>query len=437
MGLVPPRFFFALNLKSSKSCCMKKDKNPIASLRRQAEANQKKRTSNENSFDSEADCLKLIHELEVHLFELELQNQELVQATTDARLMTAKYRNLYDFAATGYFTLSKDGKISDMNFCGANMLGKERSYYKNKFLIVFVSNETKTIFNHFLENISDSNSNENCDNVFSSDDNAQLYVHLTEIKIKDNGHFLITAVDISKLKLSEDELKKTLTKLECSNKELEQFAYVASHDLQEPLRMVTSYTQLLADRYKDKLDDDAREFIAYAVDGAKRMEILINDLLKFSRLSTRQNPHSLTNCNKILDQVKTTLSLMIEEKNALITGDILPSVMGDEMQLLQLMQNLISNGIKYNDSKQPSVHVSVKDENNEWVFKVKDNGIGIDKEFYERIFVMFQRLHTMREYKGSGIGLAIYKRIVECHGGRIWVVSEKGKGSEFYFSIAK
>ena len=148
MGLVPPRFFFALNLKSSKSCCMKKDKNPIASLRRQAEANQKKRTSNENSFDSEADCLKLIHELEVHLFELELQNQELVQATTDARLMTAKYRNLYDFAATGYFTLSKDGKISDMNFCGANMLGKERSYYKNKFLIVFVSNETKTIFRH-------------------------------------------------------------------------------------------------------------------------------------------------------------------------------------------------------------------------------------------------------------------------------------------------
>ena len=233
------------------------------------------------------------------------------------------------------------------------------------------------------------------------------------------------------------ERKKTLASLEKSNKELEQFAYVASHDLQEPLRMVSSYTQLLSKRYRDQLDEDAQEFIGYAVNGAMRMQKLINDLLEFSRLNTRKKAITEVDMHELLGKVRMNLSMMIEERNVIITNDELPQVKVDETQFIQLFQNLISNGIKYNQSETPHIHISAKEEKSEWIFSIKDNGIGIDKQFHERIFGIFQRLHSRNEYSGTGIGLAICKRIIDRHEGRIWLESELEKGTVFYFSIPK
>ena len=244
---------------------------------------------------------------------------------------------------------------------------------------------------------------------------------------------------------AEEELKQTMAELARSNKELEQFAYVASHDLQEPLRMVASYVQLLARHYQGKLDADADEFIAYAVDGASRMQSLINDLLAYSRVSTRGKPFEPTECEAVLSRVFADLQVVIEENGAVVTHDPLPTVMADATQLTQLFQNLIGNAIKFRSEESPRVHVSAERlppspagegwGGGEWVFAVRDNGIGVDPECHERIFLIFQRVHTREEYPGTGIGLAICKKIVECHGGRIWVESQPGKGSIFYFTI--
>jgi len=241
---------------------------------------------------------------------------------------------------------------------------------------------------------------------------------------------------------AEESLARRTQELERSNRELEQFAYVASHDLQEPLRMVSSYTQLIARRYRGQLDADADEFIAFAVDGANHMQQLINDLLAYSRVSTRGQPFAATDCHAVLGQVRANLSAAIQESGALVTNDELPTVMADEAQLVQLFQNLIGNAIKFHTpGEPPRVHISAKktsevfETSEVWTFAVRDNGIGIDPQYHERIFVIFQRLHAREEYPGTGIGLAICQRIVERHDGRMWVESELGESATFYFTL--
>lgn len=221
-----------------------------------------------------------------------------------------------------------------------------------------------------------------------------------------------------------------------SNKELENFAYVASHDLQEPLRMVTSFTQLLQKRYADKLDENANTYIQYAVDGSKRMYDLLNGLLAFSRIKTSGRDFTPVDMNKVLNKVKENLRLTLEEKHVKLESDNLPLIIADENQMIQLMQNLIVNGIKYNAGV-PRIVVSCSKSDGDHVFSVKDNGIGIEPQYFDRIFQIFQRLHTREEVDGTGIGLAICKRIVERHKGTIRVKSQPGEGSEFLFSIPK
>jgi signal transduction histidine kinase len=240
---------------------------------------------------------------------------------------------------------------------------------------------------------------------------------------------------LSRIEDQDRARQKLITELERSNKELEQFAYVASHDLQEPLRMVSSYTELLGRRYSDKVDDKGRKFIGFAVDGAVRMQRLINDLLQFSRVSTQGKAMQPVDVNRVLGAVRANLSIAIKEASALVTNDELPTVVADETQMIQLLQNLIGNAIKFRGGERPQVHVSVQPGAAECVFAVRDNGIGIAPAYFERIFVIFQRLHARGEYPGTGIGLAVCRRIVERHGGRIWVESAPGQGSTFYFAL--
>ena len=241
--------------------------------------------------------------------------------------------------------------------------------------------------------------------------------------------------DITERKRAEEELKKTLAALERSNTELQRFAYVASHDLQEPLRTISSYMQMLERRYKSKLDKDAVEFIDFAVSGANRLQNMISGLLEYSRVETKGEQFEIVNCESVITQVIGSLKQSIEESKVDITHDPLPEVYGDRGQLVRLFQNLISNSIRYHGKERPRVHISTEKKITEYVFAVKDNGIGVAPEYREQIFVIFQRLHG-REVPGIGLGLAVAKRIVERHGGRIWVESEPGKGATFYFTIS-
>jgi light-regulated signal transduction histidine kinase (bacteriophytochrome) len=264
-------------------------------------------------------------------------------------------------------------------------------------------------------------------------------------RLEDMQRALLNILD--DLNQSSDELKKAHDVLEArvkertaelarSNAELEQFAYIASHDLQEPLRMVSSYVQLLGRRYQGKLDKDADEFIAFASEGAIRMQRLINDLLAYSRVGTRGKSFEEVNLEAVLARALENLQLALKEKSAAVTHDPLPTVFGDVGQLTQVFQNLIDNAVKFRADAPPRVHISARLEGSGYICSVKDNGIGIAPEFVNRLFVLFQRLHTRRDYPGTGIGLAICKRIVERHGGKIWVESRPGEGSTFFFQIA-
>ncbi len=257
---------------------------------------------------------------------------------------------------------------------------------------------------------------------------------------------LIVVHNVSDRKQAQEALAHYARDLERSNQELEQFAYVASHDLQEPLRMVAAYVQLLAKDYGGQLGADADEYIDFAVDGAKRMQRLIDDLLAYSRVGTRGQAFRPVNCEEVLREVLSSLRLAIEESGATVAAGPLPVVCGDRGQIYQLLQNLLANAIKFRAAVPPAIHVSAELQPAEsiqggsgdqarWLFSVRDNGIGIEPQYNKRIFVIFQRLHSRTHYSGTGIGLAICKKIVERHGGQIWVESAPGYGSTFYFTL--
>jgi len=241
--------------------------------------------------------------------------------------------------------------------------------------------------------------------------------------------------DVTKRKQVEEDLKKVSDELARSNADLQQFAYAASHDLQEPLRGIEGFVKLLTRRYKGKFDTKADEFFEYIVDGVKRMQMLIKDMLAYSQVGTKGKRFNPTECSSILAQALTDLQAAIEESGTVVTHDDLPTIMADASQLSRVLQNLIGNAIKFRGEEAPRVHVSAERKGDEWVFSIRDNGIGIDPKDAERIFIIFQRLHDRAEYPGSGMGLALCKRIVERHGGRIWVESEHGRGSTFFFTV--
>ena len=343
-----------------------------------------------------------------------------------------KFRDLYDNAPLGYHEYDYEGRITNVNLTDLKMMGYTAEEMIGQFMWNF-NIEGEMARKQILAKLAGTlPPGRNLERTYRRKDGTTFPVLIEDRLILDEQGEIkgirCTIQDITDRKRAEEELAR-------SNKELEQMAYVASHDLQEPLRMVTSYVQLLARRYKGKLDGEADEFIGFAVDGAARMQQLINDLLTYSRVGTKGREFEPTDCEIILEQALENLQIAIEEKNATVTHDPLPTVLADSVQLGQLFQNLIGNAIKFQGPESPHVHVSASRNENGWVLSVRDNGIGIAPEYAERIFVIFQRLHTREKYPGTGIGLAVCKKIVERHGGRIWVESKPGKGAAFYFTL--
>jgi PAS domain S-box-containing protein len=343
-----------------------------------------------------------------------------------------EYRNLVDHALVGVFKTSLEGQFLYANEAMANMLDFDSAeeLLSEEVLPRYRNPQQRE---QFLEQIREKGQVANFE--FEVVTKKDRYKHALMNATLESDTISGMIMDITDLKQAEKVLLLTMQELERSNEELEQFAFVASHDLQEPLRMVTNFLQLLEQRYKNELDADADEFIAFAVDGAARMQRMIKDLLEYSRVGTRGQAFVHMDCEALFSKVSENLKVTIEENAVSLTHDPLPRVMGDETQLGQLFQNLIVNAIKFRGDQSPEIHVGVVQKDGKWVFSIKDNGIGIDPEFAERIFVIFQQLHPDGAYPGSGIGLSISKRIVERHGGHIWVKSELGKGSEFFFTL--
>jgi PAS domain S-box-containing protein len=272
-------------------------------------------------------------------------------------------------------------------------------------------------------------------------DGSELPVDISLSPLQTTEGILTKAAirDATGRKQAQERLRRYAEELQQSNLELQQFAYVASHDLQEPLRAISTFCEMLQRRYRGKLDADADQWLAFVVNGARRMQALVQDLLAYSRLESRGQPMVPVACGEIVQKAATNLQSAINDAGASVTWDELPTIRGDASQLVQLFQNLIGNAIKFRSQELPHVHISasLEEKENRWLFAVRDNGIGIDPKYHERIFEIFKRLHTSDRYPGTGIGLAVCRKVVQRHGGRIWVESEPGKGGTFYFTIPR
>ena len=400
-------------------------------LRLDAEKRLHEKTKDLRNIPEDVDAL--IHELKVHQVELEMQNEELRDSRRELESLHEKYYDLYNFAPAGYLTLDLTSLITEVNDTCANLLGFTKEYLNGTRFVWYISPNSRKVFQSYFKKAFKTIEKQAFDIELIPRNGVHFYSHVELLPQVDQGivQTKMAIVDISERKKLEDELMR-------SNKELQQFAYVASHDLQEPLRTISSFTQLLEKRYHDKLDKDADEFIEYVVEASQRMQQMILDLLEYSRVATKGSLFKEVDTNESLNRALFNLKGIIELNNAEITSDSLPNVIADENQITKVFQNLISNAIKFRKLEIPlEIHISVfkDDERNEYVFSVADNGIGMDPQYADRIFTIFQKLHTLDEYQGSGIGLSIVKRIVERHGGKVWVKSALEHGSTFYFTI--
>ena len=382
---------------------------------------------------------RLLQELSIHQEELKIQNEELQNIRKELEISKAKYFELYDLAPVGYITLSHDLFIKESNLAAATLLGVERKDLIDKPLSKFVTpGSYESLYLHFRR-LSKGNGEQRHTFVLHRNDGSELQIQFDSNRIDDivGKGFKSIMVDITELRDAQKKQKKYGEDLERSNTDLMQFAYVASHDLQEPLRMVTAYLSLLERRYRDKLDPKGLEYIRIAVDGGARMRELINDLLEYSRLEMQGKSLEPVAMNIVVTKALAGLRTVIDENQPEIIVGALPTIDAHENQMIQLMQNLIGNAIKFHGPERPTIRISASEGTDDWVFSVKDNGIGLNKIYSDKIFQLFQRLNSEKKYPGSGIGLAIAKRIVERNGGRIWVESEEGKGATFFFTVLK
>lgn len=398
------------------------------------------------------ELLKEIDELQSKLYESEdalnaIKNGEVDAVVTHSQdgpkvytLESADYlyRLLVQKMTEGVATLTYDGTIFYSNARLASMLQIPLEKLTNQRLNDFILPEDLDTYNTIFEDGLKTGSSGEL-SIISADGNIiPVYISINTFTELKGAYIVITDLSMQKyheeLKLTHEQLNKSLEELKRSNSELKSFAYVASHDLQEPLRMVISFSQLLEKRYKDRLDDEANEFIEFIVDGAQHMKFLIDDLLAYSKVTSKIEELEAVDLEKVLSGALSNLAVSIDKNKAIITHDKLPVVYASS-QMGQVFQNLISNAIKFRGQNTPKINISVKKDKKEWIFDISDNGIGIDSKYQKQVFEVFKRLHTREEYPGTGIGLSIVKKIIIHQGGQIWIESELGKGSTFYFTI--
>lgn len=384
------------------------------------------------------DTARLLHELQVHQIELELQNEELREAQARAEEVLEKYIDLYDFAPLGYFTVDEEGIVREANLTGAQLAGAERSRLIGRPLLIWLTKESIPAFTRLLDAMKGRDSVTYCDIVLT---NESRHVHLTGTETSTTAvgkrHFRLAMTDITELKQAEERSQLYCDDLARSNKDLEQFAYLASHDLQEPLRMVTGFVDMLQKNYSQIFDAEAAELFNYITDGAKRMQALISDLLAFSHIGRDSKLDDDVDLNQVLHDVLRSMNRQLDEVNAKVHCQRLPAVKGKPALLAQVFLNILNNAIKFRAKEKNSLEISVTaaEESDGWKISIRDNGIGFPSRSAERIFDIFQRLHPQTQYGGTGIGLAICRRIIELHGGRIWAESEPGRGSIFHFTL--
>jgi PAS domain S-box-containing protein len=422
------------------------DEAEFYSLRKKAEEALKDKRPLLDSSRTENELLKAVHELEVFQIELLMQNEELKSAREKCEIIAQKYTSLYDFAPVSYLTLSREGIILDLNLIGSKLLGNHRSFLKKDNFARFISESERSTFNYFLAKTFESKAKEEIEIEVRRCDGTFISVLLTAIVEFENEECcLVTIQDITERKMNHQSLQKLNQSLEfqtkelaVSNAELEQFAYVASHDLQEPLRMVSSFLSLLERKYKDQLDEKALQYIDFAVSGAVRMRRIILDLLEYSRVGKQNAQLEWVQLPGVVEEIRQLQRKLIQEKKAEITFQGIETMWTLRPPLLQIMQNLIGNALKYTrPDVSPKISITAVDLPICWQISVSDNGLGIKEEYYDKIFILFQRLHRKEEFEGTGIGLSIVKKIVEALGGKIWIESEYQKGSIFHFTIAK
>lgn len=359
---------------------------------------------------------------------------------TESRELETRFQMLLEAVPNAIVIANRLGNVEYVNTAAEELFGFERAEIAGQPVAALVPPEHREKQGGFLESILGKfddalpSASNNCYGLRKDGAEFPLEYHARPLQTREGGVVLFAIQDLTERKRAADLLAQNVLALRMSNEALEQFAHIASHDLQEPLRMVASYLQLLSRRYKGKLDRDADEFIDFAVDGTHRMKRLIEDLLKYSRVG-RNTPRTRLHSENALREALGNLHAAIEASGANITWDALPEVTGEEVHLVQLFQNLVGNAIKYRGELTPQIHVSAKTSDAGWIFSVADNGIGIEAQYFDRIFSLFQRLHGHQEYEGTGIGLAICKRILQHQGGRIWVESTPGAGSTFYFEL--
>lgn len=376
---------------------------------------------------------KLIKQLELSNFNLEGQIEE--------RMVEIKrLANIVESSDDAIIGMDLNFRISSWNHGAIEMYGYDPDEIIGKHISVLMEPNEWEIDSKWIDMAKKGESMEHCEVIRLKKDGSTFNASATFSPIKnDNGDIIgISSIsrNITRRKKAEAQLKDTVTELKRSNYELQQFAYITSHDLQEPLRAIASYAQLLQRRYESKLDSDADEFIEFMVDGAYRMKQQIQGLLDYSRVGTQGKDFRDFNSEEALNYALSDLTVSIKENNAEITYDPLPVICADKDQITRVFQNLIGNAIKFRKKDEnPKIHISAQINGNEHLFSVNDNSIGIEFEYNDRIFEIFKRLHAIGEYEGIGIGLAIVKRIIDRHGGRIWVKSKLGRGSTFYFTI--
>ncbi|NLX03672.1 MAG: PAS domain S-box protein [Phycisphaerae bacterium] len=425
-------------------------------LRRQAERELAARGDRVPTETEEIE--RALHELRVHQIELEMQNEELRRAHIDLETSQRRYWELFDLAPVAYFTLRPNNLIVDANQAAARLLGHERAFLRSRPFSNFVGPNEIESFYGFRNRLLKTHRPCSCELTMRQAENGRfLIARLDGLALRDDQDNItelrLAATDVTEQRQAERalqaahddlerrvhqrtaELARTVEELRRSNADLQQFAYVASHDLQEPLRMVTSFVQLLKIRCGDKLPGECYHYIDVAVEGALRMQALVKDLLDYSRLTTRAQEPQPIEAADVVAAVLENLRMTIDETHARVDVGELPAVLADPTHLLQVFQNLIENALKFRSEAPPHIRIAARRADGWWQFDVADNGIGMDPQYFDKIFVIFQRLHNRQKYPGTGIGLALCKKIIERHGGKIWVDSQPGQGTTVHFTL--